>query len=100
MILGLDTPVNELYRHKIAHLTVATAGKLASALAPVAQKATPEQVTVADLLNSSPPRYEDRSNFTTVEHLVDGLDAGVEKNARNSGGKRVGKDRAPRKPPL
>ena len=100
MTLTLDTPVLELYGYKIAHLTSVTAGKLAAALAPVAQKAAPEQVTVADLLNYFPTRYEDRSNFTTVEHLVDGLDAAVEINVRNAGGKRVGKDWDPRKPPL
>jgi len=98
--LTLETPVTELHKHAIAHLTVVTAGKLAAALAPIAQKPAPEQVTIAELLNYFPARYEDRSNFTTVDRLEDGLEAAVEINVRNAGGKRVGKDRDPRKPPL
>lgn len=100
MSLTLETPVHELHKHGIAHLTVVTAGKLAAALAPIAQKPAPDQVIVADLLNYFPSRYEDRSNFTTVDRLEDGLEAAVEINVRNAGGKRVGKDRDPRKPPL
>jgi ATP-dependent DNA helicase RecG len=98
--LTLDTPIIELPRYKVGHLTAPTAGKLAAALAPVAQKTDVTAVTVADLLNYFPSRYEDRSNFITVDKLRDGMEAAVEVNVRNSGGKRVGKDRDRRKPPL
>ncbi|HTH50689.1 MAG TPA: DEAD/DEAH box helicase, partial [Pyrinomonadaceae bacterium] len=100
MSLTLDTPVIELYRYKAGHLTAPTAGKLAAALAPVVAKTDIGAVTVADLLNYFPSRYEDRSNFITVDKLEDGMEAAVEVNVRNAGGKRVGKNRDPRKPPL
>lgn len=100
MKLTLSTPVIELYRHRVARLTAATAGKLAAALASVAAKTDIEQVTVADLLNYFPMRYEDRSNLITSDKLSDGIEAAVEINVRNSGGLRVGKNRDPRKPPL
>ncbi len=100
MSIALDTPITELPRHKVGHLTAPTAGKLAAALAPVAAKTDLANVTVADLLNYFPARYEDRSNFITVDQLRDGMEAAVEVNVRNSGGKRVAKNRDPRKPPL
>jgi ATP-dependent DNA helicase RecG len=98
--LTLNTPIVELYRHKVGHLTAPTAGKLAAALAPIASKTDVAEVTVADLLNYFPTRYEDRSNFITVDKLQDGMEAAVEIYVRNAGGKRVGKNRDPRKPPL
>ena len=100
MSLTLDTPIVELPRHKVGHLTTPMAGKLAAALAPIAAKTDVADVTVADLLNYFPSRYEDRSNFITVGELRDGMEAAIEVNVRNSGGKRVGKNRDPRKPPL
>ena len=100
MSLTLDTPVHELHRHDVGHLTAPTAAKLAAALAPVAQKTEITAVTVTDLLNYFPSRYEDRSNFITLDKLQDGMEAAVEVNVRNSGGNRVGKNRDPRKPPL
>ncbi|MBV9242781.1 MAG: hypothetical protein JO314_12320, partial [Acidobacteria bacterium] len=100
MSLTLETAIIELPRHKVGHLTVATATKLATALAPIATKADPAEINVADLLNYFPSRYEDRSNFTTVDKLLDGMEAAVEIYVRNSGGQRVGRNRDPRKPPL
>jgi ATP-dependent DNA helicase RecG len=98
--LTLDTPIIELYRHGVAGLTAPMAGKLAAALAPVASKTDIENVTVCDLLNYFPSRYEDRSTFITVDRLEDGLEAAIEIYVRNAGGKQVGRNRDPRKPPL
>ena len=100
MSLKLDTPIIELHKHGIGHLTAPTAGKLAAALAPIAQKTDLADVSVNDLLNYFPSRYEDRSNFITIDQLQDGMEAAVEIYVRNSGGNRVGRNRDPRKPPL
>ncbi|MFN6963286.1 MAG: ATP-dependent DNA helicase RecG [Pyrinomonadaceae bacterium] len=101
MSLGLQTPVAELYRHGIAKLTAATSRKLAVAVAEVTPGARDAAaVTVEDLLNYFPMRYEDRSNLITVDRLYDGIEASVEINVRNAVGYQVGKNRHPRQPPL
>ncbi len=100
MTLKLDTPILELHRHTIAKLTAAMSRKLAVALAPLAAKSNVEDVTVEDLLNYCPARYEDRSHFISIDQLEDGMEAAVELHVRNATGMRVGRNRDPRKPPL
>ena len=100
MKITLDTPVIELHRHDIAKLSLAMSRKLAVALAGVAAKTNPDVVTVEDLLNYFPMRYEDRSNFLTLDKLDEGMEASVEINVRTAQGVRVGKNRGPRQPPL
>ncbi len=100
MPLHLDTPIFELYRHEIAGLTSALARKLAVALASPADKTNIEMVTVEDLLNYFPVRYEDRSNMLSIDLIEDGHEAAVELIVKVSGGFRVGKNRNPRQPPL
>src|SRR5436190_7177584 len=74
--------------------------KLAVALAGFAAKTDADTVTVEDLLNYFPMRYEDRSNFLTPDKLEEGMEASVEINVRVAGGVRVGKNRGPKQPPL
>lgn len=100
MRLKLDTPVIELHRHGIAKLTSATSRKLAVSLASHAATAIVDDVTIEDLLNYFPARYEDRSHFLSIDKLADGLEAAVEIFVRNAVGTRVGRSRDPRKPPL
>jgi ATP-dependent DNA helicase RecG len=57
-------------------------------------------VTVEDLLNYFPMRYEDRSNLIQIDELTDGQEASVELYARVAGGFQVGKNRGPKAPPL
>lgn len=100
MQLKLDTPIIELHRHSVAKLTSAMSRKLAVALAPLAAKSNVDDVTIEDLLNYFPARYEDRSHFISIDQLEDGMEAAVELNVRNAAGMRVGRTRDPRKPPL
>ncbi|MEQ1645173.1 MAG: hypothetical protein ABL959_17115, partial [Pyrinomonadaceae bacterium] len=98
MKITLDTPIIELYRHNVAKLTSAMSRKLAVALATPAAKTNVDAVTVEDLLNYFPARYEDRSNFLSIDQIEPGMEAAVELYVRNSGGIQVGKNRARNKP--
>ena len=100
MKITLDTAIIDLHRHDIAKLSLAMSRKLAVALAGVAAKTDVDVVTVEDLLNYFPMRYEDRSNFLTLDKLEEGMEASVEINVRTAQGVRVGKNRGPRQPPL
>ena len=100
MKITLDTAIIDLHRHDIAKLSLAMSRKLAVALAGVAAKTDVDVVTVEDLLNYFPMRYEDRSNFLTLDKLDEGMEASVEINVRTAQGVRVGKNRGPRQPPL
>lgn len=95
-----DTLIIELPKHRIARLSGPLARKLAIALAPISAKTDPAEVSVEDLLNYFPARYEDRSNFITIDELQDGMEAAVEIYVKVRGGFRVGKNRNPRQPPL
>ncbi len=100
MSLSFHTPVLDFTRHGIAKLSPAMTRKLTIALAPVSAKSDPADVTVEDLLNYFPARYEDRSNFITIDRLGDGMEAAVEIFVKVRGGFQVGKNRNPRQPPL
>ena len=100
MNLSISTPILEFPRHDIAKLSPAMTRKLAIAVTSCAGKSDPADATVEDLLNYFPARYEDRSNFLSIEHIEDGLDAAVEIYVKTSTGYRVGKNRNPRRPPL
>jgi len=76
------------------------AKKLAAAVASYADKSDASTANVEDLLNYFPIRYEDRSNFLTIDQLYDGIEASVELYVRVSGGFQVGKNRDRKKPPL
>ncbi len=100
MLLTLNTPVIELHKHGVAKLSLAMARKLATELAAISDKTDVEAITVEDLLNYFPARYEDRSHFLSIDRLEDGMDAAVEIYVKVAGGYQVGKNRDPRKPPL
>ena len=100
MKLKLDTLIIELFRYDIAKLSLAMSRKLAVALAGFAAKTDVDAVTVEDLLNYFPARYEDRSNLLSIDKLEDGLEAAVEIYVKVSGGFQVGKNRGPKQPPL
>nr|HQU86122.1 ATP-dependent DNA helicase RecG [Pyrinomonadaceae bacterium] len=100
MKIQLKTPIIELHQYEIANLSQAMSRKLATAVANFSFKTDLTDVTVEDLLNYFPMRYEDRSNFIQIDGLYDGLEASVELYARVSGGFKVGKNRGPKAPPL
>src|SRR5919204_389286 len=98
--LTLDTPVLRLPQHGLARLGPQTARRLALALANVSDKTDAAEITVEDLLNYLPMRYEDRSNLARIASLRDGTEASLELYVRVAGGFQVGKNRGPRQPPL
>ena len=100
MKLTLTTPILELPHHEIAKLSPAMVRKLSIALAGFANRSDPAAATVEDLLGYFPTRYEDRSNFMTIDQLQPDMEAAVEIYVKVSGGFRVGKNRGPRQPPL
>jgi ATP-dependent DNA helicase RecG len=100
MSLSLDTPVLHLAEHGIARLGAQMSRRLALALAHVTGKADAGEVTVEDLLNYLPMRYEDRSNMARIADLTDGVEASLDLYVRVAGGFQVGKNRGPKAPPL
>jgi ATP-dependent DNA helicase RecG len=100
MSLTLDTPVLHLAEWGIARLGVQMSRRLALALANVAGKSDAGEVTVEDLLNYLPMRYEDRSNMARIADLTDGVEASLDLYVRVAGGFQVGKNRGPKVPPL
>ena len=100
MSLTLDTPVLHLAEQGIARLGAQMSRRLALALAHVAGKADAGEVTVEDLLNYLPMRYEDRSNMARIADLTDGVEASLDLYVRVAGGFQVGKNRGPKAPPL
>ena len=84
MGLTLQTPVIELQKRHVGRLTAYTSTKLASSLAAYSEKSEPADVTVEDLLNYFPMRYEDRSNFVRIDQLQVDVDASVELYTRTS----------------
>jgi ATP-dependent DNA helicase RecG len=100
MSLSLDTPVMQLAQAGIPRLGAQTARRLALALANVSGKSDAGEVSVEDLLNYLPMRYEDRSNLARIADLEDGVEASLDLYVRVAGGFQVGKNRGPKAPPL
>jgi ATP-dependent DNA helicase RecG len=100
MQLTLNTPILDLHRQEVAHLSAYMSKKLAAAVAGFAEKSEPSGATVEDLLNYFPMRYEDRSSFLQIDQLYDGIEATVELYTGVSGGYRVGRNRDLKKPAL
>ncbi len=100
MKLNLQTPILDFHELEISGLSAAKARKLALAVASFTYKTDLTEVTVEDLLNYFPMRYEDRSNLIQIDELTDGMEAAVELYARVAGGFAVGKNRPRGAPPL
>src|SRR6266542_2043652 len=89
MSITIKTPVNQLYKSKIARLGEITSRKLSVALASFFQKRNESDVTVEDLLNYLPMRYEDRSNLASIRDLEDGTEASLELYVKLAGAYQV-----------
>src|SRR5688572_19683894 len=76
--ISLNTPIEDLYNFRIARLGDQLSHKLALALASHASKRSAADVTVEDLLNYLPMRYEDRSRPAAIRDLSDGMEASLE----------------------
>ena len=76
--ISLNTPIEDLHSFRIARLGDQLSHKLALALASHANKRNAADVTVEDLLNYLPMRYEDRSHPAAIKDLSEGLEASLE----------------------
>jgi ATP-dependent DNA helicase RecG len=76
--ISLNTPIEDLHNFRIARLGDQLSHKLALALASHANKRNAADVTVEDLLNYLPMRYEDRSHPAAIGDLSDGMEASLE----------------------
>lgn len=99
-LVPINASIVEVPDKLIAGLSPALRRKLATAIAPIVGRTDITKVSVEDLLNYFPARYEDRSNLLPIDRLEEGLHAAVELIVKVSGGFRVGKNRNPRQPPL
>jgi len=98
--ISLDTPVEDLHSFKIARLGPVLSLKLAKALAAQTHKKNTGTVTVEDLLNYFPMRYEDRSHPALIKDLHDGVEASLELTVTHAHGYSVSKPRGYGRPQL
>jgi len=98
--ISLDTPVEDLHSFKIARLGPLLSRKLAKALAAQTHKKNPAAVTVEDLLNYFPMRYEDRSHPALIKDLHEGVEASLDLTVTHAHGYSVSKPRGYGRPQL
>src|SRR6266446_2061540 len=87
--ISLDTRILDLDRAGIPRFGQQSARHLALPLAEVSPGKDSGTVTVADLLNYLPARYEDRSSMVEIRHLYHGLEASLDLTVRIAGGFQV-----------
>ena len=87
--ISLNTPIEDLHKHKIARLGQILARKLAAAVASNTNKKHLNDATVEDLLTYLPMRYEDRSHLATIKDLEAGMEATLELEVKHAGGYQV-----------
>jgi len=88
--ISLNTRILDLPNLGFGRMGLLTARKLASGIAAISAGKDIDHVTVEDLLHYLPMRYEDRSKFTTIRDLSDGMETSLELFVKLSGGKQVG----------
>ena len=84
--ISLNTPIEDLHSFKIARLGPVLSQKLAKALASQAHKKDSAAVTVEDLLNYFPMRYEDRSRPALIKDLHEDVEASLELTVTKTNG--------------
>ncbi len=83
--LSLNTRILNLPESGIPRFGPQSARKLALALAQVSPGKDISSVTLEDLLNYLPTRYEDRSSMVEIRHLYHGIEAALDLTVRVSG---------------
>jgi ATP-dependent DNA helicase RecG len=86
---SLSTPVDELYKYRLAGFGQTLSQKLAQALAGHFGKKDSHNATVEDLLNYLPMRYEDRLSPAHIRDLTHGMEASLELIVKIAGGFQV-----------
>src|ERR1700675_4865371 len=84
-----DTKILSLSEARIPRFGQQSARQLALALTDSSPGKDTTNVTVEDLLNYLPARYEDRSSMVEVRHLYHGLEASLDLTVRIAGGFQV-----------
>jgi ATP-dependent DNA helicase RecG len=92
--ISLNTRVLDLPGSGISRFGQESARKLALALTEVSRGKDISNVTVEDLLNYLPTRYEDRSRLALISDLKEGTEASLDLTVRISGGYQVRNRRA------
>jgi ATP-dependent DNA helicase RecG len=98
--ISLNTPIEDLHSFKIARLGQILSHKLAKALAAQTHKKNSAAVTVEDLLNYFPMRYEDRSRLALIKDLHEGVEASLELTVTKTNGYAVRNQRGYGRPQL
>jgi ATP-dependent DNA helicase RecG len=75
---SLQTPLEELYKYRLARFGQTLSHKLAVEIASHVKKPDAAAATVEDLLSYLPMRYEDRSNPAHIRDLTEGMEASLE----------------------
>jgi ATP-dependent DNA helicase RecG len=92
---SLHTPIEELYKYRLARFGQTLSHKLAVDIAHYTARKDFGGATVEDLLNYLPMRYEDRSNPAHISDLTDGMEASLELVVKIAGAFQVKNRRAP-----
>jgi ATP-dependent DNA helicase RecG len=98
--ISLNTSIEDLHSFKVARLGQVLSHKLAKALAAQTHKKNSAAVTVEDLLNYFPMRYEDRSRPALIKDLHDGVEASLELTVTKTNGYAVRNPRGYGRPQL
>jgi len=98
--ISLNTSIEDLHSFKIARLGPVLSRKLAKALATQTYKKGSAAVTVEDLLNYFPMRYEDRSHPALIKDLKEGVEASLELTVTHAHGYAVRNQRGYGRPQL
>jgi ATP-dependent DNA helicase RecG len=98
--ISLNTSIEDLHSFKIARLGPVLSRKLAKALAAHTYKKSSAAVTVEDLLNYFPMRYEDRSHPALIKDLKEGVEASLELTVTHAHGYAVRNQRGYGRPQL
>jgi ATP-dependent DNA helicase RecG len=98
--ISLNTSIEDLHSFKIARLGPVLSRKLAKALATQTYKKSSAAVTVEDLLNYFPMRYEDRSHPALIKDLKESVEASLELTVTHAHGYAVRNQRGYGRPQL
>ena len=82
---SLQTPLEDLYKHRLARFGQILSHKLAVEIASHFKRPNAATTTAEDLLNYLPLRYEDRSSPAQIRDLTDGMEASLELVVKDAG---------------
>src|SRR6266404_868613 len=87
--ISLDNKILDLHAAEIPRFGQQSARQLALALAEVSPGKDSNTVTISDLLDYLPARYEDRSSMVEIRHLYHHIEASLDLTVKVSGGYQV-----------